>query len=120
VPCEDPVELTRRIAAVKTGSELAVQPLREYDFSRMVELPRPRLRSMRCRNDGDDEDTILDAFDCLCTGMAQGRCPSWLAKRPAGQEHLFGHAGTARPQPTRHRLDPSDRCGLPPFPGRLA
>jgi len=42
----------------------------------MVELARVKLRSVRCRDGGDEENTALNAFECLCTWMAQGRFPS--------------------------------------------
>lgn len=65
MPCDDPGSITRWIAALKAGQAAAVQPLGEHDLSRVVELAQVKLRSVRCRDDGDEEETALSAFDCL-------------------------------------------------------
>jgi DNA-directed RNA polymerase specialized sigma24 family protein len=68
--------VTRWIAELKGGDRQAVQPLWERYFGRMAELARARLRAVRLKDAGrDEEDAALSAFDSLCAGVAGGRFP---------------------------------------------
>jgi DNA-directed RNA polymerase specialized sigma24 family protein len=79
--CNDPGSVTRWIADLKAGELAAAQPLWERYFSRVVDLARQRLRSVRQKDAGsDEEDAALSAFDSLCAGLARGRYPQ-LADR---------------------------------------
>jgi hypothetical protein len=79
--CDEQGSVTRWIVDLKAGQSAAVQPLWERYFARMVELARARLRLVRHRDVGsDEEDAALSAFDSLCAGLARGRFPN-LADR---------------------------------------
>jgi hypothetical protein len=79
--CDEQGSVTRWIVDLKAGQSAAVQPLWERYFARMVELARARLRLVRRRDAGsDEEDAALSAFDSLCAGLARGRFPN-LADR---------------------------------------
>ena len=73
---DDQGSVTRWIADVKDGDRQAVQPLWERYFARMADLARARLRAVRLRDAGrDEEDAALSAFDSLCSGLARGQYP---------------------------------------------
>jgi DNA-directed RNA polymerase specialized sigma24 family protein len=79
--CDEQGSVTRWIADLKAGRAAAVQPLWERYYTRMVELARARLRSIRQRDaESDEEDAALSAFDSLCSGLAKGQFPQ-LADR---------------------------------------
>jgi DNA-directed RNA polymerase specialized sigma24 family protein len=68
--------VTRWIADLKGGDRQAVQPLWERYFARMAGLARSRLRAVRLKDAGrDEEDAALSAFDSLCAGVARGQFP---------------------------------------------
>lgn len=73
---DDQGSVTRWIADVKDGDRQAVQPLWERYFARMADLARARLRAVRLRDAGrDEEDAARLAFDSLCSGLARGQYP---------------------------------------------
>jgi DNA-directed RNA polymerase specialized sigma24 family protein len=68
--------VTRWTADLKGGDRQAVQPLWERYFARMAGLARSRLRAVRLKDAGrDEEDAALSAFDSLCAGVARGQFP---------------------------------------------
>ncbi len=68
--------VTRWIAELKEGDRGAVQPLWERYFARMAELARTRLRAVRLKDAGcDEEDAALSAFESLYAGLTRGKFP---------------------------------------------
>jgi DNA-directed RNA polymerase specialized sigma24 family protein len=66
--------VTRWIAALKQGDQLAAQGLWEAYFRRLVGLARARLHDAP-RRIADEEDVALSAFDSFCRGARAGRFP---------------------------------------------
>lgn len=76
MPNDEQGSVTRWITDLKAGDRRAVQPLWERYFARMASLARARLRAVRLRDGGqDEEDAALSAFDSLCVGLERGQFP---------------------------------------------
>jgi DNA-directed RNA polymerase specialized sigma24 family protein len=66
--------VTRCIADLKAGQDLAADKLWQVYFQRLVGLARAKLGT-RPRPWADEEDVALSAFKSLCLGAACGRFP---------------------------------------------
>jgi DNA-directed RNA polymerase specialized sigma24 family protein len=73
---DDRGSVTRWITDIKEGDRQAVQPLWERYFARMADLARARLRAVRLKDAGrDEEDAALSAFDSFCRRAERGLFP---------------------------------------------
>jgi DNA-directed RNA polymerase specialized sigma24 family protein len=76
MPGDGQGSVTRWIANIKEGDRAAIQPLWERYFARMADLARARLRAVRLKDAGsDEEDAALSAFHSICAGLARGQFP---------------------------------------------
>ena len=66
--------VSRWIAGLKGGDEVAAQRLWERYYRRLVGLARKRLRASR-RRAADEEDVAQDAFHSFFKGVERGRFP---------------------------------------------
>jgi DNA-directed RNA polymerase specialized sigma24 family protein len=66
--------VSRWIAGLKVGDEVAAQLLWERYYRRLVGLARKRLRTSR-RRAADEEDVAQDAFHSFFKGVERGRFP---------------------------------------------
>jgi DNA-directed RNA polymerase specialized sigma24 family protein len=71
--------VSRWLGQLQGGDALAVRPLWQRYFHRLVELARQRLRGS-ARRVADEEDVALSALDSFCRAAEQGRFPD-LADR---------------------------------------
>jgi RNA polymerase sigma factor (sigma-70 family) len=66
--------VSRWIAGLKGGDEVAAQRLWERYYRRLVGLARKRLRTSR-RREADEEDVAQNAFHSFFRGVGRGRFP---------------------------------------------
>lgn len=66
--------ITRWIDGLKAGDEEAARKLWDRYVQRLIAAARKRLGAAPCRV-ADEEDVVIDVFDTLCRGAAQGHFP---------------------------------------------
>jgi DNA-directed RNA polymerase specialized sigma24 family protein len=69
-----PGSVSRRIAELKTGDQVAAAELCRRYFDELVRLARQKLRRAS-RRVADEEDVAVDVLDSLCRGAEHGRFP---------------------------------------------
>jgi DNA-directed RNA polymerase specialized sigma24 family protein len=78
---DDGGSVTCWLGNLREGDLAAAQPLWERYFARLVAVARGKLKKLRKRSAGEDEeDAALSAFNSFCDGAARGRFPQ-LADR---------------------------------------